>query len=188
MPRILTREIEVIDRLPDDIHPVLRRVYLSRGISESKDTENSLKRLLSFEKLKGISTAAMLLAEHVFSDNKILIIGDYDADGATSCALALRLLTAMGAGNVNYLVPNRFEYGYGLTPEIVAVALQQQPNLIITVDNGIASIDGVKAAKLSGVDVIVTDHHLPGEQLPEADAIVNPNQPGDKFESKNLAG
>ncbi|MGD8925669.1 MAG: single-stranded-DNA-specific exonuclease RecJ, partial [Thioalkalispiraceae bacterium] len=113
---------------------------------------------------------------------------DYDADGATSCALAVRALRAMGAGHVDYLVPNRFEYGYGLTPEIVQVAKQKNPDLIITVDNGIASIEGVNKAKHAGIDVLVTDHHLPGDQLPAADAIVNPNQPGDDFSSKNLAG
>jgi len=188
-PRIVTRKpFKNADILPDDIHPVLKRIYLSRGIADKSQIENSLKHLLSFENLKDIDKAVVLLAEHVQQDKNILIVGDYDADGATSCALAKRALHAMGAKNITYLVPNRFEYGYGLTPEIVEVAKTQKPDLIVTVDNGIASVDGVRTARESGIRVLITDHHLPGDMLPHADAIVNPNQPGDLFESKNLAG
>ena len=133
-----------------------------------------------------VATTAQLDA--VVAGAKIIIVGDFDADGATSSALAVLALRAMGLSNVDFLVPNRFEYGYGLTPEIVAVAAAQEPDVIITVDNGISSIDGVRAARELGIAVIVTDHHLPGSELPEADAIVNPNQPGCEFPSKNLAG
>jgi len=187
-PRIISRIIDADDVLPETLHPVLKRVYLSRGITDIKETQNDLKYLLPFDGLAGIQSAATILAQHISAGNNILIVGDYDADGATSCALAVRALTAMGASNIDYLVPNRFEYGYGLTPQIVDVAKQKSPNLIITVDNGIASIEGVRHAKQAGINVLVTDHHLPGNSLPEADAIVNPNQPGDRFPSKNLAG
>lgn len=188
-PKIMTREISGAgSTLPDDMHPILKRIYLARDVSDKKQTENSLQHLLSFEGLKGINQAVKLLAEHIQQDKRILIVGDYDADGATSCALAMRVLRAMGAKHIEYLVPNRFEYGYGLTPEIVEVAKQKQPDLIITVDNGIASIEGVKVAKDAGINVLITDHHLPGEVLPDADAIVNPNQPGCPFTSKHLAG
>ena len=135
-----------------------------------------------------MDAAVALLEESVRAGQRILIVADFDADGATSCALAVRALRAMGAQDVRYVVPNRFEYGYGLTPEIVAVAAQQQPDLLITVDNGISSVEGVRAAKALGMRVLITDHHLPGAELPAADAIVNPNQPGDDFPSKNLAG
>lgn len=188
-PRIIKRELRGDEKaLPADMHPVLKRIYLARDVSYAKQTENTLKHLLPFEELKGIDDAVLLLAQHIKEQRHILIIGDYDADGATSCTLAMRALRAMGAVHVDYLVPNRFEYGYGLTPEIVEVARGNNPDLIITVDNGIASIDGVRAAKAAGVSVLITDHHLPGEQLPAADAIINPNQPGDGFASKHLAG
>ena len=188
-PNIVAREVDnTQDNLPADMHPVLKRIYLGRNVSDSLQTENTLKHLLPYEQLKNIDEAVLILAEHLKRQKRILIVGDYDADGATSCTLAMRALRAMGAKQVDFLVPNRFEYGYGLTPEIVDVAKQKQPDLIITVDNGIASIDGVDAAKAAGINVIITDHHLPGEQLPSADAIVNPNQPGDQFASKHLAG
>ena len=188
-PKILLREIKSGDsHLPDELHPILKRVYLARGITESVQTENTLKHLLSYAELKGIDIAIELVATHLKENKRMLIVGDYDADGATSCAVAIRLLKAMGADHVDYLVPNRFEYGYGLTPEIVKVASGFSPDLIITVDNGIASIEGVDTAKQLGINVVITDHHLPGELLPNADAIVNPNQPGDEFKSKNLAG
>ncbi len=187
-PKIIARDIKVDDCLPADMHPVLKRIYLARNISSATETENSLQQLLPFDALKGINEAASILAKHLQEEKQILIVGDYDADGATSCALAVRLLRAMGCRHVDYLVPNRFEYGYGLTPEIVKVASQSKPDLLVTVDNGIASVEGVKAAKASGIDVLVTDHHLPGEVLPDAVAIVNPNRPGDMFPSKNLAG
>lgn len=187
-PKIIVRDTSVEDRLPEDIHPVLRKIYLARRVSEQRQTENTLQHLLPFENLQGTDKAARILADHIRDDRRILIVGDYDADGATSCALAIRALRAMGAARVDFLVPNRFEYGYGLTPEIVSVARQKSPDLIVTVDNGIASIEGVRAAKQTGIGVIITDHHLPGNELPEADAIVNPNQPGDLFPSKHLAG
>lgn len=172
------------------LSPLLARVYAARGIEHAEEVDYSLGQLLSYETFKGMQQAVHCLSSHIFSQAPILIIGDFDADGATSTALAVHALRAMGAEQVDYLVPNRFTYGYGLTPEIVAVALSRSPKpaLIITVDNGISSAQGVKAAQAGNVAVLITDHHLPGEQLPPADAIVNPNQPGDTFPSKNLAG
>ncbi|WP_455217989.1 DHH family phosphoesterase, partial [Kaarinaea lacus] len=170
------------------IHPVLARVYAHRNIRSEDQLERGLSRLLPVDHLKGINEAAGLLAKAVREDQRILIVGDFDADGATSSALAVRALRMMGAHHVDFLVPNRFEYGYGLTPEIVAAAKNRQPDLIITVDNGISSIEGVAAARAAGVSVLITDHHLPGSELPKADAMVNPNQPGDEFASKALAG
>src|SRR4029077_2761562 len=131
--------------------------------------------------------ASVRLAEAIERRERVLIVADYDADGATACAVGVRGLGAMGA-HVEFLVPNRFEFGYGLTPEIVALAAQREPALIITVDNGIASVDGVAAARSRGIDVLITDHHLPGAELPETPWIVNPNQPGCNFPSKHLAG
>ncbi|WP_372522278.1 single-stranded-DNA-specific exonuclease RecJ [Sulfuricaulis sp.] len=174
--------------LPDDLHPVLRRIYLARHVTSAQELEQSLDRLIPPTQLKGIDQATALLADALQRQRRILIVADFDADGATSCALALRALRAMGARDVRYLVPNRFEYGYGLTPEIVALAAQQSPELIITVDNGISSLEGVAEARRRGIDVLVTDHHLPGATLPMATMIVNPNQPDDHFPSKNLAG
>jgi len=174
--------------LPDSMHPVIRRIYLARGVSDSSETEHGLNHLLAYSGLLHIDKAADLLAQAVTEQQRILIVGDYDADGATSCALGIRALRAFGARHVEYLVPNRFDFGYGLTPEIVDVAKTRQPDLLVTVDNGIASIDGVRAARAAGIRVIITDHHLPGNTLPEADAIVNPNQAGDSFPSKHLAG
>ena len=187
--KIIPRETKTVAAaLSEEMHPILKRIYLARNVSDIRQTENTLKHLLPATDLKNIEIAVDILAETIARQQRILIIGDYDADGATSCALAVRVLHTFGAKHVDYLVPNRFEYGYGLTPEIVAVAKTKQPDLIITVDNGIASIDGVNAAKAANMRVIVTDHHLPGERLPSADAIVNPNQPGDRFASKHLAG
>ena len=171
-----------------DLSPLLQRIYQARGISCQNQLSRSLKDLLPVNTLLGIEQAAMILADQVMTQKRLLIIGDFDADGATSTAVAVRSLRALGAKFVDYLVPNRFEYGYGLTPEIVAVAATRQPDVIITVDNGIASIDGVAAAKALGIKVVITDHHLPGTQLPDADAMVNPNQPHDTFLSKHLAG
>lgn len=167
---------------------VLQRIYASRGIKTGRELEYGLAELAGYSDLKGIDSAVALLVNAIQQQKRMLIVADFDADGATSCAVAIRGLRMMGAVDVRYVVPNRFEYGYGLTPEIVAVAAQQSPQLLITVDNGIASNEGVAAAKNLGMQVLVTDHHLPGEQLPGADAIVNPNQPGDKFWSKSLAG
>ncbi|MGB5607115.1 MAG: single-stranded-DNA-specific exonuclease RecJ [Gammaproteobacteria bacterium] len=177
-----------IDRLPDNLDPVLRRVYAARAIDSEADLDYSLDRLLPATQLGGLASAVELLAATIRRAGRILVVGDFDADGATSCALCLRALRALGAAEVRYLVPNRFEYGYGLTPEIVAVAAQLEPELIVTVDNGISSLDGVDAARRLGIRVLVTDHHLPGKELPAADAIVNPNMPGDRFPSKHLAG
>jgi single-stranded-DNA-specific exonuclease len=167
---------------------VLRRVYAARSVADAADLDYSLERLHKPELLGGIAAAVELLQQALAADRRILVVGDFDADGATSCALCLRGLRAMGARDVRYLVPNRFAFGYGLTPEIVEVARAQQPDLIMTVDNGISSVAGVTAARAAGIRVLVTDHHLPGAQLPPADAIVNPNLPGDRFPSKALAG
>ena len=171
-----------------DVHPVLQRVYASRDIETAAELDYTLDKLLPPAQLGGLAAAVSLLEEAICGQQRIVVVGDFDADGATSCALSLRALRAMGATDVHYLVPNRFEYGYGLTPEIVAVAAELQPDLIMTVDNGISSIEGVAAARQQGIRVLITDHHLPGEQLPAAEAMVNPNQHGDTFASKNLAG
>jgi single-stranded-DNA-specific exonuclease len=171
-----------------DLPPILARIYAQRGIESPQQLERGLKHLLPIDQLKDVESAAELLAEAITEGQRILIVGDFDCDGATSSALAVRALRMLGAEQVDYLVPNRFEYGYGLTPEIVAVAAEREPDLIVTVDNGISSIDGVAAANQRGMRVLVTDHHLQGNELPAAAAIVNPNQQGDTFPSKNLAG
>ncbi len=175
-------------RFNSDIPPVLQRIYLARGISDDQELDLRLQHLQKPDNLKGLPAAISLLVEAVTQQQRVLIVGDFDADGATSCALSVMALSAMGLKHVDYLVPNRFEYGYGLTPEIVAVAVGFKPDIIITVDNGISSIEGVAEAQKRGIKVIVTDHHLPGQQLPTADAIVNPNQGDCEFASKNLAG
>lgn len=169
------------------LHPLLQRIYAARGVLTASELQYPLANLLK-PNFKGLPEAVSILADAVVAQAKIVVVGDFDADGATSSALAVLALKAFGLNEVDFLVPNRFEYGYGLTPEIVAVAAAQQPDIIITVDNGISSIEGVTAAKDLGIAVIVTDHHLPGAHLPDADAIVNPNQPGCEFPSKNLAG
>ena len=171
----------------DEIHPLLARVYAARGAG-ADELDLSLARLLPPARLHNADRAALLLADAIAQHKKLLIIGDFDADGATSTALAVSALKQFGAVNVDYLVPNRFDYGYGLTPEIVALAATRHPDLIITVDNGISSIDGVEAATELGIATVITDHHLAGRELPAADVIVNPNQPGCEFPSKNLAG
>jgi len=171
-----------------ELPPLLARVYASRGVTSADELNHSLEQLLPFHTLKGINEAVSLLAEALEQNWRILVVGDFDADGATSTTLAVKALRMLGAADVDFLVPNRFEYGYGLTPEIVAVAAERQPDLIVTVDNGISSISGVAAAQEAAMKVLVTDHHLPGVKLPAADAIVNPNQPGDSFPCKNLAG
>ena len=186
--KIVHREVPDNINLPDLIHPVLKRVYASRNIKSSKDLDYSLSSLIPFEELSGISDAVILLQEMLEQKKRILIVADFDADGATSCALAIRGLTAMGAEDVIYVVPNRFEHGYGLSPEIVNVALDYDPDLIVTVDNGISSICGVEYARKNGVKVLITDHHLPGKELPKADVIINPQLADDRFPSKNLAG
>jgi len=173
--------------LADNLPPLLDRLYRLRGVTRSDELQHSLQ-LLEKPNFKGLDAAVPLLADAVEAQANILILGDFDADGATSCALAVLALKAMGLETVDFLVPNRFEYGYGLTPEIVDVAAAMGPDVIVTVDNGISSIEGVRAAREQGIAVVVTDHHLPAAELPEADAIVNPNQPGCEFPSKNLAG
>ncbi len=169
------------------IHPLLARIYAARGIARRDELDYGLKALLPPDALRGTREAAQLLADAIEADARIVIVADYDCDGATACAVAVRALRAFGA-NVGYLVPNRFEYGYGLTPAIVELAARMEPDLLVTVDNGIASVEGVAAARGFGIATLVTDHHLPGDTLPEADVIVNPNQPGCDFPSKSLAG
>ncbi|GHD07559.1 single-stranded-DNA-specific exonuclease RecJ [Halioglobus japonicus] len=171
------------------LHPILSRVYRGRGVAEAAELELDLARLIPPTQLTHADTAASLLADSLERGERILVVGDYDADGATSTALALTALREFGAAEVTYLVPNRFEYGYGLSRQIVELALRgDKPDLIITVDNGISSIDGVAACREAGVKTLITDHHLAGSELPNADVIVNPNQPGCDFPSKNLAG
>ncbi|OYT95504.1 MAG: single-stranded-DNA-specific exonuclease RecJ [Pseudomonas sp. PGPPP3] len=176
--------------LPDlgDLPPLLTRLYAARGVRSAVELDKGLARLIPYQRLKGIDAAVSLLVTALQQRQRILIVGDFDADGATASSVGVLGLRMLGAAHVDYLVPNRFEYGYGLTPEIVAVALQRAPQLLLTVDNGISSVEGVAAAKAAGLTVLVTDHHLPGPELPAADAIVNPNQPGCEFPSKALAG
>jgi single-stranded-DNA-specific exonuclease len=174
--------------LPEPLHPRLKQIYADRGIEHPAQLDRSAKALLHFNLLEGVEKAVSLLSEAIATNKKIIIVGDFDADGATSTALSMMSLSMMGSTNHDYLVPNRFDFGYGLSPEIVEVAAQQQAEVIMTVDNGIACFAGVEKAKSLGITVIVTDHHLAAESLPIADAIVNPNQPGCGFLSKNLAG
>jgi single-stranded-DNA-specific exonuclease len=193
MTRIVTRAPSPADAamlVRHGLHPVIARLYASRGVCSPDEIETELKKLHLPTGLKGCEEAAVVLADALTAKRRMLVVADYDCDGATACAVAVRGLRMFGA-QIAYLVPNRFEYGYGLTPEIVALAARQpggQPDLLITVDNGIASVDGVEAANALGIDVLVTDHHLPGDALPPARAIVNPNQPGCTFPSKCIAG
>jgi single-stranded-DNA-specific exonuclease len=189
-PRIVTRSVprtafEAL--LAAGVHPVLARVYAARGVSSRQQLDTSFNGLAPVERLKNCVAMGQLLADAIAAGQRLLIVADYDADGATACALGMIALQSLGA-QVEYLVPNRFEYGYGLTPEIVALAAARRPDFLITVDNGIASIDGVEAARKLGIRVLITDHHLPAAQLPAAACIVNPNQPGCEFPSRNLAG
>ena len=187
--QILRRPAAATDKFSgSDLHPLLARVYASRAVAEPAEISRELADLLSPQTLKGLDAAVARLQQAVRGRERIVIIGDFDADGATSCALAVLALRAMGHKDVGFLVPNRFEYGYGLTPEIVALAAVQKPNVIVTVDNGIASFEGVDKANALGIDVVITDHHLAADALPRACAIVNPNQPGCEFPSKALAG
>ncbi len=170
--------------------PLLARLYAARGIRAGEDADLALKHLLPPALMKGAEAAAVLLADAIAAGKRMLIVADYDCDGATACAVGLRALRAFGA-KVDYFVPNRFETGYGLSPEVVRIAAalpNGKPDLIITVDNGIASVDGVAEARQLGIATLITDHHLPGAELPAADAIVNPNQPGCTFPSKGIAG
>jgi single-stranded-DNA-specific exonuclease len=171
-----------------ELHPILERILLARGVGSLEELDRTLAKLPSPWLLSGMEEMVSHLTAALEKRQKITVIADFDADGATSCVVAMKGLRMMGAGEVSFVVPNRFEYGYGLTPEIVELVKQQQPDVLITVDNGISSLDGVKAAKKAGMTVLVTDHHLPGLELPEADAIVNPNLPEDRFPSKSLAG
>lgn len=191
MTRIATRPYAFRDaeRMHQSgVHPVMARLYAARGLLDLKELTSDLTALLPPPGLLHIEVAAVFLADAIAEKKKLVIVADYDCDGATACAVALRGLRSMGA-IVDFIVPNRFEYGYGLTPEIVALAVREKsPDIIVTVDNGIASIDGVEEANRRGIDVVVTDHHLPADKLPAARVIVNPNQPDCGFPSKNLAG
>ncbi|MBD2860182.1 single-stranded-DNA-specific exonuclease RecJ [Spongiibacter sp. KMU-158] len=186
-PEIHLRKPVSVPAFSSSLDPLLAQIYAARGIADEAQLSTELSQLPAPD-MKGLPEAAGLLADAIIAKQKLLIVGDFDCDGATSTALGVLVLRAMGAEQVSFLVPNRFEYGYGLTPEIVAVAANQSPDLIITVDNGISSVDGVLAAAELGIPVIVTDHHLPGDHLPAAAAIVNPNQGGCPFPSKALAG
>jgi single-stranded-DNA-specific exonuclease len=170
------------------LHPVLQRILLARGVRDATGLELGLAQMLPPQQLGGLPQAAQRLADAVKLDQHILVVGDFDADGATGTCLAVKALQAMGARQVDFAVPNRFEFGYGLTPGLVETLRESPPDLLITVDSGIACLPGVRLARQLGIDVVVTDHHLPGPGLPEALAIVNPNCPGDEFPSKNLAG
>lgn len=183
-PRPLPETLPFLGEMPT----LLTRLYAARGVQSQAELDKSLARLIPYQQLKGIDAAVDLLVVALEQRQRILIVGDFDADGATASTVGMLGLRLLGATHVDYLVPNRFEYGYGLTPEIVEVALTRSPQLLITVDNGISSVEGVAAAKKAGLSVLVTDHHLPGNELPAADAIVNPNQPGCEFPSKALAG
>ncbi|MBI2382627.1 MAG: single-stranded-DNA-specific exonuclease RecJ [Gammaproteobacteria bacterium] len=187
-PQIRRRAPASDAALPAALHPVLRRVYAQRGVRGGHELALDLKHLLNPRELRGLDRAGELLEHAVCGDRRIVVVGDYDADGATGTALAVSVLRACGARNVDFLVPSRFKQGYGLSPAIAEAAGEMGAELLITVDNGIASISGVAAAKAAGVSVLVTDHHLAGAELPAADAIVNPNQPGCGFPSKHLAG
>jgi single-stranded-DNA-specific exonuclease len=173
-------------RALDDLDPVYARLFAARGVSDPAQLDYGLARLAPVSALENLDAAVELLLAH--RDKRVLVIGDFDADGATSTALGLRCLREFGFADVEYLVPNRFDYGYGLTPEIVRVAAERKPGLVVTVDNGISSAAGVAEAGRFGIPVLITDHHLPGNELPDAAVIVNPNLPGSRFPSRNLAG
>jgi len=170
------------------VHPLLARLYAARGVLGKEELDDGLARLLLPDTLKGTREAAVLLADAIRDDKRLCIVADYDCDGATACAVAVRGLKLLGAKHVAYLVPDRVVDGYGLTPPIAERVADGGADMLITVDNGIASVDGVAAAKARGLQVLVTDHHLPGPQLPDADVLVNPNQPGCEFQSKSIAG
>jgi single-stranded-DNA-specific exonuclease len=174
--------------LPESMHPLLRRVYSQRNIKDAAELELGLENLIPPNQLKGVDAAVQLLLDALQRQQRVLIVADFDADGATSCVVGLTALAQFGFKHIDYIVPNRFDYGYGLTPEIVELAKSRSPDLIITVDNGISSVEGVAAAKAAGIKTLITDHHLPGEVTPAADAIVNPNQRGCNFPSKSIAG
>lgn len=189
---MITQRPVVTRMLPDgsstlaDVDPLLARLYAARGVTDASQLDYALSALLPISSLENVDAAVQLLLAH--KDERIIVIGDFDVDGATSTALMLRCLREFGFNDVSYLVPNRFEFGYGLSTEIVEVAAAKSPSLIVTVDNGISSLDGVAAAREAGIEVLVTDHHLPAGVLPEATVIVNPNLTGSRFGSRNLAG
>jgi single-stranded-DNA-specific exonuclease len=185
--RIVRRTLAAPGLLPPELHPVLGRVYAARGVRSAAELDTSLERLAPVGTLEGVGAAVDLLLAHR-TTGRVVVIGDFDADGATSSALVVRALKACAFQAVDFLVPNRFEFGYGLTPEIVALAARRSPSLIVTVDNGISSNAGAAAARARGIDVLITDHHLPGVQLPQANVIVNPNLAGSRFASHALAG
>jgi single-stranded-DNA-specific exonuclease len=187
VPKIKRRACGVAEIIAPQLHPVLRRVYAGRGIGSDADLDLSLDRLAPVGTLQGVDAAARLLAAHREA-GRVLVIGDFDADGATSTALVLRALRALRFAHVDFLVPNRFRFGYGLTPEIVVLAAELKPSLIVTVDNGVSSVSGVEKARGLGIPVLVTDHHLPGAELPRAEVIVNPNLADSRFASTALAG
>jgi single-stranded-DNA-specific exonuclease len=185
--QIIRRDASSHDAL-NELHPLLQRIYTARKIQSKNELDRELDNLHSYHQLLGIDKAVSILADGIQHNKSILIVGDFDADGATSTALAIRALKSFGAEKIQFLVPNRFAFGYGLTPELIASSKDFAADIIVTVDNGIANHAGVEAAKALGMSVIITDHHLAGDTLPIADAIVNPNQPHDVFPSKNLAG
>ncbi|MGH8671015.1 MAG: single-stranded-DNA-specific exonuclease RecJ, partial [Burkholderiales bacterium] len=190
MRKVILRHVptDSASRLAENgIHPVLARIYAARGIASPHQLDDALSALLPLQSLTHAERMACLLADAIEQGKYLVIVADYDADGATACAVAVRALRALGA-KVDFIVPNRFEYGYGLTPEIVALAARLNPDVLITVDNGMSSVDGVAEAQRRGIAVLITDHHLPGPHLPDAACIVNPNQPGCTFPSKNLCG
>lgn len=187
--KIIRRDpVPIPTDFPPELPPALARAYAARQVASASELDHSASALLPFSGLKGVDGATALLEKALEAQWRILVVGDFDADGATSTSVAVQALQSLGCSDVDFLVPNRFEYGYGLTPEIVEVAAERKPDLIMTVDNGISSHAGVAAAKAHGIRVLVTDHHLPAATLPEADSIVNPNQPGCGFQSKALAG
>ena len=186
---IVRRKAEISEELSNsELHPLLKKIYANRGVTELKQVKYTLANLIDFSLLKDIEKASAIVAEAIMQQKTIMVVGDFDADGATSCAVMLRSLKAFGLEKVDYLVPNRFDFGYGLSPQIVDVAAESKPDLIITVDNGISSVEGVNRANALGIQVVVTDHHLAGDELPAAEAIVNPNQPGCNFPEKSIAG
>ncbi len=190
IPAIVTRTAPraAVDNLVNEgEHPLLARIYAARGVTSTRHLAAGFENLAAPESMLNLGAMAKRVADAIAARKKLLIVADYDADGATACAVGVRALRALGA-NVDYLVPNRFEYGYGLTPEIVRLAAAREPDILITVDNGISSLEGVSEANRLGMTVLITDHHLPGDRLPDAACIINPNQPGCAFPSKHLAG
>ena len=188
LKEIIRREQVSDDHLPKTLHPIIRQIYARRGVTNETQLELTASHLCAVDSLKGLPEACALLHIALKEQKNITVIGDFDADGATSTALMMEALKMLGSNNHHFLVPNRFKYGYGLTPEIVEIAASQGAQVLVTVDNGISCIAGVNRAKALGLEVVVTDHHLPGNTVPAADAIVNPNQVGCNFASKSLAG